>query len=177
MGVKEKVLTAVDSITSGDFLRVVTSAGYARKIDYNKLAKAIVENYAGSSLAGSSQSLKAAIDSLNSKKLSRTFSCQSSTTLSFVGYGVKVKANSSFCLNFHLIYDTHEPREIAISTSSSSVQIYNTYARSDNVAIVSCCGYTEYDLPLNIFGRWSGEGRQSVMIDGFIIGDYELITP
>ena len=67
MGVKEKVLTAVDSIASGDFLRVVTSAGYARKIDYNKLAKAIVENYAGSSLAGSSQSLKAAIDSLNSK--------------------------------------------------------------------------------------------------------------
>ena len=72
MGVKEKVLTAVDSITSGDFLRVVTSAGYARKIDYNKLAKAIVENYAGSSLAGSSQSLKAAIDSLNSNIKSKT---------------------------------------------------------------------------------------------------------
>ena len=66
MGVKEKVLTAIDSITSGDFLRVVTSGGHARKIDYNLLAKAIIENYTGSSVAGSNQSVKAALDSLNS---------------------------------------------------------------------------------------------------------------
>lgn len=67
MGVKEKALTAASSIASGDFLRMVTSAGAARKIDYSKLAKAIVEEYNGSTIAGSAQTLKAALDSLNSK--------------------------------------------------------------------------------------------------------------
>ena len=66
MGVKEKALTAASSIASGDFLRMVTSAGVARKIDYSKLAKAIVEEYNGSTIAGSAQTLKAALDSLNS---------------------------------------------------------------------------------------------------------------
>lgn len=66
MGVKEKALTAASSIASGDFLRMVTSAGAARKIDYSKLAKAIVEEYNGSTIAGSAQTLKAALDSLNS---------------------------------------------------------------------------------------------------------------
>lgn len=70
MGVKEKALTAASSIASGDFLRMVTSAGAARKIDYSKLAKAIVEEYNGSTIAGSAQTLKAALDSLNSKLLS-----------------------------------------------------------------------------------------------------------
>ncbi len=67
MGVKEKALTAASSIASGDFLRMVTSAGAARKIDYSKLAKAIVEEYNGSTIAGSAQTLKVALDSLNSK--------------------------------------------------------------------------------------------------------------
>lgn len=67
MGVKEKALTAASSIASGDFLRMVTSAGAARKIDYSKLAKAIVEEYNGSTIAGSAQTLKEALDSLNSK--------------------------------------------------------------------------------------------------------------
>ena len=67
--VKEKVLDAVSSIASGDFLRVVTSGGHARKIDYNLLAKAIIENYTGSSVAGSNQSVKAALDSLNSNAM------------------------------------------------------------------------------------------------------------
>lgn len=66
MGVKEKALTAASSIASGDFLRMVTSAGASRKIDYSKLAKAIVEEYNGSTVAGSAQTLKAALDSLNS---------------------------------------------------------------------------------------------------------------
>ena len=66
MGVKEKALTAASSIASGDFLRMVTGAGAARKSDYAELAKAIVEEYNGSTIAGSAQTLKAALDSLNS---------------------------------------------------------------------------------------------------------------
>lgn len=73
MGVKEKALTAASSIASGDFLRMVTSAGAARKIDYSKLAKAIVEEYNGSTIAGSAQTLKAALDSLNSKMAASEF--------------------------------------------------------------------------------------------------------
>ena len=72
MGGKEKALTAASSIASGDFLRMVTSAGAARKIDYSKLAKAIVEEYNGSTIAGSAQTLKAALDSLNSNSIKRT---------------------------------------------------------------------------------------------------------
>ena len=77
MGVKEKALTAASSIASGDFLRMVTSAGAARKIDYSKLAKAIVEEYNGSTIAGSAQTLKAALDSLNSKSYTN-YECEGS---------------------------------------------------------------------------------------------------
>lgn len=69
MGVKEKALTAASSIASGDFLRMVTGGGASRKIDYSKLAKAIVEEYNGSTIAGSAQTLKVALDSLNSNAI------------------------------------------------------------------------------------------------------------
>lgn len=51
--------------SSSDYL-VLDDGTTVTKIDYNKLAKAIIENYAASTLAGSAQSVKAALDSLNS---------------------------------------------------------------------------------------------------------------
>ena len=54
--------------TSNDYL-VLDDGTTVTKIDYNKLAKAIIENYAASTLAGSAQSVKAALDSLNSNCL------------------------------------------------------------------------------------------------------------
>ena len=48
---------------TGSLLGTTTDAAY--RIDYNELAKAIVENYNGSSLAGSSQAVKTALDSIN----------------------------------------------------------------------------------------------------------------
>lgn len=66
MSIKESALTAITSIAQSDFIRAVTSAGASRRITLANLAKAIVESYTGSSLAGSSQSVKSAIDSLNS---------------------------------------------------------------------------------------------------------------
>ena len=51
--------------SSSDYL-VLDNGTTVTKIDYNKLAKAIIENYAGSTVAGSAQSVKAALDSLNS---------------------------------------------------------------------------------------------------------------
>lgn len=67
MAIKESALAAITSITQSDFVRAVTAAGASRRITVANLAKAIIENYTGSSLAGSSQSVKAALDSLNSK--------------------------------------------------------------------------------------------------------------
>ena len=67
MGIKEKNLPAASGIASGDLIREVTSGGISKCIDYDLLAKAIIENYNGSTIAGSAQTLQAAINSLNSK--------------------------------------------------------------------------------------------------------------
>lgn len=58
--------TKSGSMSSSD--KFVTDNGTTvTKIDYNALAKAIIEQYTGSTLAGSAQSVKAAFDALNSK--------------------------------------------------------------------------------------------------------------
>ena len=49
------------TISSADQILMVNGSA-ANRIDYNVLAKAIIENYAASSLAGASQSVKAALD-------------------------------------------------------------------------------------------------------------------
>ena len=67
---KEKNLTAVTSVAAADFARVVTSAGASVKATFANVAKYIIETYNGSTVAGSAQSVKAALDSLNSKTYS-----------------------------------------------------------------------------------------------------------
>ena len=73
MSIKESALSAITSITQSDFIRAVTSGGASRRVTVANLAKAIIESYTGSSLAGSSQSVKSAIDSLNSKNIQLTW--------------------------------------------------------------------------------------------------------
>lgn len=53
--------------TTGDYIRVVGNDNNSYKQLVNDVAKKIIENYTNSSLAGSSQSVKSALDSLNSK--------------------------------------------------------------------------------------------------------------
>lgn len=65
MAIKEKDLTTIGSVAVSDFTRTVTSDGSSTKTAVSTLAAAIVENYAGSSLGGSTRSIKSAIDSLN----------------------------------------------------------------------------------------------------------------
>jgi len=67
MSIKESALSAITSISNSDFVRAVTSAGASRRITVSNLAKQIIEGYAGSTVAGSAQSVKSALDSLNSK--------------------------------------------------------------------------------------------------------------
>lgn len=63
---KEKNLTAVTSVAAADFVRAVTSAGASVKATFANVAKYIIETYNGSTIAGSAQSVKSALDSLNS---------------------------------------------------------------------------------------------------------------
>jgi len=58
------------TISSADQILMVNGSAAAR-IDYNVLAKAIIEQYAGSTVAGSAQSVKAALDALNSNKVGK----------------------------------------------------------------------------------------------------------
>ena len=69
---KEKNLTAVTSVAAADFARVVTSAGASVKATFANIAKYIIETYNGSTVAGSAQSVKSALDSLNSKHKHKT---------------------------------------------------------------------------------------------------------
>lgn len=66
MGIRESALSTLSALTNNDFIRMVSSAGASRKATLQAIAQHIIENYAGSSLAGSNQSVKAAIDGLNS---------------------------------------------------------------------------------------------------------------
>ena len=53
------------SAPKSSHLFAVSSSTNDYKIDYNKLAKAIIEQYAGSSLGGSARSIKAALDNIS----------------------------------------------------------------------------------------------------------------
>ena len=66
MGIRESALDVITSISQSEHIRAITSAGASRKITLANLAKAIVENYEGSTLAGSARSAKAAIDAIGS---------------------------------------------------------------------------------------------------------------
>ena len=66
---KEKNLTNVTTVAAADFVRVVTSAGASVKGTMENLAKSLLTTaFSGLSLGGSQQSVKDALDSLNSKK-------------------------------------------------------------------------------------------------------------
>lgn len=62
----EKDLGRKSSLSVNDFIRIVGTDNASYKQLISDVAKAIIENYSGSNVAGSNQSVKAALDSLNS---------------------------------------------------------------------------------------------------------------
>lgn len=64
---QESTLTNKTTPTMTDLLRLVGSDDHSYKALVSDVAKAIIETYAGSTLAGSAQSVKSALDALNSK--------------------------------------------------------------------------------------------------------------
>ena len=64
---KERNMTNVTSVAAADFVRVVTSAGASVKGTMENFAKSLLTTaFSGLSLGGSQQSVKDALDSLNS---------------------------------------------------------------------------------------------------------------
>lgn len=61
--------TVATTITGSDSVFISKNDNALQKIDYDLLAKAIIEQYTGSTLGGSARSLKTAIDALNSKPI------------------------------------------------------------------------------------------------------------
>ena len=88
MSIKESALNTITSIAQSDFIRAVTAAGASRRVTVANLAKAIIESYTGSSLAGGKQSVKVALDALNSKSLSYRRTLSSSDDCDTLTQGV-----------------------------------------------------------------------------------------
>ena len=66
--VYEKNLSSKSSLTVNDYIRVVGSDNVSYKQLVSDVANKIITTYTGASLAGSNQSVKSALDSLNSNK-------------------------------------------------------------------------------------------------------------
>lgn len=144
MAIKESALAAITSITQSDLIRAVTSAGASRRITVANLAKAIIENYVGSSLAGSSQSVKAALDSLNSNKVMN----RASTTLTpNILYGA---LSSLEFTNGVATYDmttdlatkgfSNLGAQVFAVVATSSSEAFITYANGSNITKVLTFG-------------------------------------
>lgn len=67
---KLNTVASIDKIDGNDSLIIANSNEYVTRVNYNTLAKAIIEEYAGSFLAGKKQSVKDEIDDLSNKTVS-----------------------------------------------------------------------------------------------------------
>lgn len=114
MGIRESALNTITALTNGDFVRMVTAAGASRKASLQSIAQHIIENYTGSTLAGSSQSVKAAIDGLNSTTVAIS---QNSTYLSSVS-NASYRSGKVVVLNFYFKNSTAIPLSTTIATVS-----------------------------------------------------------
>lgn len=121
---KEKNLTTVTSVAAADFARLVTSAGASVKATAANLAKYIIETYNGSTVAGSAQSVKSALDSLNSKT---SFSIRS------VSYTYSIPAGASTNTNLKDLIDADLPTGkicigvVGFASNDVSVMVCNAY--------------------------------------------------
>ena len=127
---KEKNLTAVTSVAAADFTRVVTSAGASVKATFANVAKYIVETYNGSTLAGSSQSVKSALDSLKNKTIEVPIPAGGYKTLTAESY-------TPYMITFHGYTGGTRGALVGISDASSMV-VYNWLgATPSDIAITS----------------------------------------
>lgn len=142
MSIKESALNAITSITQSDFIRAVTAAGASRRVTVANLAKAIIESYTGSSLAGSDRSVKAALDKLaNSfQNYQRTIAAGEDYTFPMTtGYHALVcAANTNTILYLtgnpgsEVLYQNGEATGFTITNTGTTIKVHR-----DNGALFS----------------------------------------
>lgn len=139
--------TKTGNLSSAD--QFVSDNGTAvTKIDYTALAKAIIEQYNGSTLAGSAQSVQTALNSLNSKSMTYTYAETSGSFLSWI--------TSTFTANgsYYVVIATNNTEGLPIAgTGIALVQRRNADVYVQ--AFVNATGQPSYENRY-IANRWTG---------------------
>lgn len=167
---KEKNLTNVTTVAAADFVRVVTSAGASVKSTMENLAKSLLTTaFSGLSLGGSQQSVKDALDSLNSKTVINTSTnFTATTTLSYTGVSYTIPANTFYAIAFNAVFIANGPQEILLSKSNSTTSPYLVLAHSNGGSMASIAGTTDESITVYVWARYSGTGQNRIDIDGIV---------
>lgn len=110
--VYEQNLASKSTLTTTDYIRVVGSDNVSYKQLVSDVAKKIIESYTGSTLAGSAQSVKSALDSLNSKTIN------ASPGLSAEGF-ISLETGWSLSIARYTVYGNIISLEVLITPPSA----------------------------------------------------------
>lgn len=163
---KEKNLTAVTSVAAADFARVVTSAGASVKATFANVAKYIVETYNGSTVAGSAQSVKSALDSLNSNRMYRSGDSVTIARNYLAGY---LSSNGKVSITVPLSKPIYDPTQATGSVTCSDISLFRV-GGSQNVKsmVTSVVGYNRcngVDVEITLSSVPSGFTWGNVTVD------------
>lgn len=96
----ENELLPQANITMDDYVRMVDSLGVSSKNPITDVAKAFIETYTGSTLNGSSTSVKSAIDTLGSLVSAHTTSIAANAS-NITGLDARVTTNAANITDLH----------------------------------------------------------------------------
>ena len=137
-------LPEITSISSGGYF-ATDNGTQTTKIDYEKLAKAIIENYASSTLAGSAQSVKAALDGLG----------DGSTLLSYAdATAIASSADLDSYTSAGMFYTESNSIAASLSHSPVSVAFRMTVENTDGGTGSAAAGRIQRLYPWNTLDVW-----------------------
>ena len=139
--VYEQNLASKSTLTTTDYIRVVGSDNVSYKQLVSDVAKKIIENYTGSTLAGSAQSVKSAVDSLNSKTKEVTLAAGASKTLTATSY-------AAYMITFHG-YNASSRGALVGITTSENMQIYNWLGTAPSAIATASAGTRQMRITNN----------------------------
>lgn len=141
----EQNLGQKTTLTVSDYIRVVGSDNASYKQLVSDVAKKIIENYTGSSLAGSSQSVKSALDALNSKLSDASIAIDTGNKTTFTFSNLHNLNNSSMFKHGLLVW--------GVSSNSQSAGISFVFVdTSGNVTIFNLTGNTDRTFTGSVSG-------------------------
>ena len=139
--VYEKNLSSKSSLTVNDYIRVVGSDNVSYKQLVSDVANKIITTYTGASLAGSNQSVKSAIDSLNSKSLNNLTQIKSESfnlTTALDNTGVTFTLDKPSLVCARVWYLNTRPEAVGIiSAATGNKNLYAVTHRGTNVAFTA----------------------------------------